>query len=208
MKTAYRNIYQVLKLNRFVTILVTITAMLSTIFSGLMVYKMYEKSMNSVLAINNDGSVIPIKLVDERENLEIEILNHLQSFHRYFYDLSPTTYESNLEKALWLGDSSVDNVYRQKKADGVYNRLLQYSLVQRVISSSSKLDLGQEPFPFKTTTVFEVNRGTVVDRYELITTGSISKLEKRHFPNNPHGLWISNYFENTLRKITEEALTE
>ena len=206
MKTAYKNIYQVLKLNRFVTITVTITAMLSSIFSGLLVYRIYNKSMNSVLAVNNDGSVIPIKLVDYRENLEIEIQNHLKLFHTHFYDLSPTNYETNLEKALWLGNSSVDNVYRQKKADGVYNRLLQYSLVQHVIQTTSEIDMSQKPVSFKTVTVFEINRGTVVDRYELVTTGKVVTLDKRHFPNNPHGLWITDYFENTLKKLEGEAL--
>ena len=46
-----------------------------------------------------------------------------------FYHIDASNYEKNLEKALWLGNSSVDALYRQKNADGVYNRLLQYSLV-------------------------------------------------------------------------------
>ena len=51
----------------------------------------------------------------------------------------PVIMNGILEKALWLGNSSVDNLYRQKKADGVYNRLLQYSLVQKVLSIDSQI---------------------------------------------------------------------
>ncbi|NNM17591.1 MAG: conjugal transfer protein TraK, partial [Croceitalea sp.] len=100
--------------------------------------------------------------------------------------------------------STVDAVYRQKKADGVYNRLMQYSLVQKVISIDSEIDLKAEPYPFRTTTVFQINRGSIIDTYELVTTGKILHLEKRNFPKNTHGLLITDYFENTLKKIDYE----
>jgi hypothetical protein len=131
----------------------------------------------------------------------------LELFHNYFYNIDASNYLRNLEKALWLGNSSVDNLYRQKKADGVYNRLLQYSLVQKVLSIESQLDLQVEPFQFKTTTIFEINRGTVVDRYELVSTGNLIVVD-RNYPTNTHGLLITNYFENTLKKIKNENRKE
>jgi hypothetical protein len=82
-----------------------------------------------------------LKLVSQQENLNVEALAHLELFHTYFYNIDASNYERNLEKALWLGNSSVDALYRQKKADGVYNRLLQYSLVQKVLSIESKVDI-------------------------------------------------------------------
>ncbi len=199
-KTAYKNIYDVLKLNRYVTISVTVTALLSSLFSGIMVFNMYERAMDSAFAVNTDGSVIPLKLVAQKENLEVEALAHLERFHGYFYGIDASNYESNLEKALWLGNSSVDNVYRQKKADGVYNRILQYSLVQKVIHIKSIVNLNKAPYRFKTITVFEINRGTVIDRYELTTTGNLMSVD-RNYPKNTHGLLIANYFESSLKKI-------
>jgi len=178
--------------------------MLSTIVSSIISYKMYDKSLNGSFAIGKNGEVIPLQWVQERENLEVEALEHLRLFHTYFYGLDATTFESNIEKALWLGNSTVDNVYRQKKADGVYNRLMQYSLVQKVIGINSEIDLTAEPYPFKTVTVFQINRGTMTDTYEMITTGSLIHLEKRNFPKNTHGLLITNYFENTLKKVNYE----
>jgi len=109
---------------------------------------------------------------------------------------------------LWLGNSSVDALYRQKKVDGVYNRLLQYSLVQKVLSIESKVDIQHEPYKFETRTVFEINRGSVTDSYELFTTGSLIKVD-RNFPNNTHGLLITDFFEKTLKKIrTDESRKE
>ena len=203
MKTPYKNIYSVLQTNRFVVITVVSGALISSLFFGWMMYDIQRTALNNSFAINTDGSVIPLKWVTQKENLEVEALAHLELFHNYFYNIDASNYLRNLEKAIWLGNSSVDNLYRQKKADGVYNRLLQYSLVQKVLSIESQLALQVEPYQFKTTTIFEINRGTVVDRYELISTGNLIVVD-RNYPTNTHGLLITNYFENTLKKINNE----
>lgn len=203
MKLPYKNVYDILKLNRYVTITVTVTALLSSVFSGVMVFTMYQKAMGSAFAVNTDGSVIPLKLVSQRENLEVEALSHLSLFHHYFYGIDGSNYEHNLERALWLGNASVDNIYRQKKAEGVYNRILQYSLVQKVVRVDSQLDLNTKPYQFRTVTTFEINRGAVVDRYELVSTGALTTVD-RNFPNNTHGLLITDYFESSLKKINDK----
>ncbi len=199
-KTPYKNIYSVLKLNRFIVLSVVIAAALTCVVSVFLVVKLHKETVNNAFAITTEGSVIPLKLVSQYENLEVEALAHLELFHRYFYHIDASNYEKHLEKALWLGNSSVDGLYQQKKADGVYNRLLQYSLVQRVISIDSKVNIQKAPYTFETTTFFEVNRGAIIDTYELKTTGNLIHVD-RNFPNNTHGLLITNFFENTLRKV-------
>ena len=203
MKTPYKNIYAVLKLNRLIVLSVVIAALLTCVISVVMVMKLHKETVNTAFMVNTEGQIIPLKLVSQKENLEVEILSHLELFHTYFYNIDASNYERNLKKALWLGNSSVDALYRQKKADGVYNRLLQYSLVQKVVSIESKIDIDKEPYNFETTTVFEINRGSVVDRYELFTTGQLIHVD-RNFPNNTHGLLITNFFENTLKRIEHE----
>ena len=203
MKTPYKNIYDVLKLNRFIVLTVIIGAVLTSIVSAVIVFKLHQQSINNAFAINTDGSIIPLKVISQYENLEVEVLSHLELFHTYFYNIDASNYEKNLDKALWLGNSSVDGLYRQKKSDGVYNRLLQYSLVQKVLSIESKVSIQNEPYGFETTIVFEINRGTILDTYELITTGKLIRVD-RNFPNNTHGLLITDFYENKLRKINDE----
>lgn len=200
IRTPYRNIYNVLKTNRFIVLTVVVACLLTSSFSILTVFRFNQKMLNSAFAVNTDGSVIPLKLVSQKENIEVEALSHLDLFHNYFYGIDESNYERNLEKALWLGDSTVDNAYRQKKVDGVYNRLLQYSLVQKVLSVNTELTLSKKKTSFRTETVFEINRGSVIDRYQLITTGNLITVD-RNFPNNTHGLLITNFFENSLKKI-------
>ena len=204
MKTPYKNIYTVLKLNRFIVLAVVVCTLLSSSFSVWMAFTTNKNAMNSAFAINIDGSIIPLKLVNQKENFKVEALAHLELFHNYFYNIDASNYEKHLEKALWLGNSSIDNLYRQKKADGVYNRLLQYSLVQKVLSIDSKITENNSTYSFTTTTIFEINRGTIIDTYELVSTGDLIIVD-RNFPNNPHGLLITNYFENTLKKLNNES---
>lgn len=204
MKTPYKNIYNVLKLNRFIVVSVIVCALLSSSLSVWMVFITNENALNNAFAINTDGSIIPLKLVSQKENFKVEALAHLELFHNYFYNIDASNYEKNLKKALWLGNSSVDNLYRQKKADGVYNRLLQFSLVQKVLSIDSKINESNGTFSFTTTTIFEINRGSIIDTYELVSTGNLIMVD-RNFPNNPHGLLITNYFENTLKKLNNES---
>ncbi|MAQ41503.1 conjugal transfer protein TraK [Mesonia oceanica] len=203
MKIPYQNIYKVLRTNRFIVLSSVICSAVVCIISVLMVIKLHRESQNNAFVINGDGSVIPLKVVKQRENLKVEALAHLELFHRYFYGLNANNYKSNIEKSLWLGNSSVSDLYQQKQADGVYNRLLQYSLVQKVISIDSQVDLQNQPYQFSTTTIFEINRGSVTDRYELKTAGQLLQVD-RNFPHNPHGLLITDFFENSLRKINPE----
>ena len=204
MKTPNKNIYSVLKLNRFIVLTVVVCALLSSTFSVWVAFNTHKNALNSAFAISTDGSIIPLKLVTQKENFKVEALAHLELFHEYFYNIDASNYQRNLEKALWLGNSSVDNLYRQKKADGVYNRLLQYSLVQKVLSIDSSIIENNGLFNFKTTTLFEINRGSVIDTYELVSSGNLIVVD-RNFPNNPHGLLITNYFENTLKKLNNES---
>ena len=203
MKTPYRNLYSVLRMNRIVVIAVIICGALSSIFSIYTIIRINDQAMNSAFAVNTEGSIIPLKLVQQKENFKVEALSHLQLFHTYFYNIDASNYEKNLEKALWLGNSSVDDLYRQKKADGVYNRLLQYSLVQKVMSTNSELTENDGKYTFTTTTIFEINRGKVVDTYKLLSTGNLISVD-RNFPHNPHGLLITDYYENSLTKISNE----
>ena len=203
MKIPYQNIYKVLRTNRFIVLTSVICSAVVCIISVVMVIKLHRESQNNAFVINEEGSIIPLKLVKQRENLKVEALAHLELFHRYFYGLNANNYKNNIEKSLWLGNSSVSDLYQQKQADGVFNRLLQYSLIQKVISIDSQVDLQNQPYQFSTTTIFEINRGSVTDRYELKTAGQLLQVD-RNFPHNPHGLLITDFFENSLRKINPE----
>ena len=78
MKTHYKNIYKVLKLNRFIVLAVVVCSLLSSSFAIWMAFKTKKEALNSAFAINTDGSIIPLKLVTQKENFKVEALAHLE----------------------------------------------------------------------------------------------------------------------------------
>lgn len=203
MKFSYSNIHTLFRINRIIVLSVVSLAFVSSGFSGWMTYRMHREALDNAFAIDTEGAVHVLKWQPTSKNLRVEALAHLEQFHRYFYSLDAATFEEHLERALWWGDTSVSELYKEKKSDGLYNRLLQYSLVQRVTEVESKISRAEENIPFTTRLVFEVRRGEVIDTYELITTGTLIPVE-RQFPHNPHGLLITEYFEKSLKKLDYE----
>lgn len=207
MKIPYKNIFDVLRTNRFIVLATVGCSALVCVISIMMIIKIHKETQKNAFVVGSKGEVVPLKMVHQRENLEVEIMAHLKLFHDYFYNLDGNNYKKQIEKALWLGNNSVSDLFRQKQAEGVYNRLLQYSLVQHVIKVNSQIETGDEPYRFKTIVIFQINRGTVTDTYELISSGNLIHVS-RNFPNNPHGLLITDYFENTLRKLEDYENSE
>ncbi|MFC4218953.1 conjugal transfer protein TraK [Flagellimonas marina] len=207
METPFKNIQQQLRLNRWVVLSVVIASGMVCMVATLLMYKVHRESMEHAFVVNGEGEVIPLTWVEQRKNLEVEALAHLEQFHSWFYGVDAGSYERNMERALWMGNTSVAEVFQQRKADGFYNRLLQYSLVQKVERIDTKIDMGTGPMVFRTQTILKIHRGSATDTYELITSGRLIQVE-RNFPHNPHGLLITDFFENSLRKIEDDENTE
>lgn len=207
MKIPYKSIFDVLRTNRFIVLATVGCSALVCVVSILMTIKIHRESQNSAFVVSSKGDVAPLRIVHQRENFKVEALAHLELFHRYFYNLNANNYKKQVEKALWLSNNSVADLFRQKQAEGVYNRLLQYSLVQNVIKIESHVETESEPYQFKTVTTFQINRGTITDTYELISSGNLIHVD-RNFPHNPHGLLVTDYFENTLRKLEDYENSE
>lgn len=203
MKFSYQNIHTLFRINRLIVISVVIMAFASSGVSTWITYRIHRDALQNAFAIDASGAVLPLSWEAQSANREIEALAHLEQFHRLFYGIDAATFEQHLERALWWGDASVNELYKQKKSEGLYNRLLQYSLVQKVVSIESRLEPGDNRIPFTTRLVFDLRRGEVTDTYELITTGVLIPVE-RQFPRNPHGLLITEFFEKSLKKISNE----
>jgi hypothetical protein len=203
MKFSYQNIHNLFRINRIIVISVVVMAFASSGVSAWMTYQIHREALSNAFAIDTSGAILPLSWEEASKQREVEALAHLEQFHRLFYGIDAATFEEHLERALWWGDQSVNELYKQKKSDGLYNRLLQYSLVQKVVSIESHLQPEKEQLPFTTRLVFELRRGEVTDTYELITTGTLIPVE-RQFPHNPHGLLITEFFEKSLKKRPHE----
>lgn len=206
MKNPYPNIYEVLNRHRWIVLTVVIGSFVTVLGCVGMVLFQMKENKEHVFVLSPEGMVIPLKWEALQSYSTVEAQAQLDQFHRLFYGLEAGNYQQRIEQALWLGDQTVAEVYQQKRAEGVFNRLLQYSLVQRVLSVTSEVSADGTAFGFRTQVVFEIKRGTVTDTYELYTTGNLIHVD-RSFPENPHGLLVTNFFEQSLRKLTAEEVT-
>ena len=205
MKTPYKNILSVLRLNRFIVLIVVICCFLFSGYCVLMIQKLQQKTINSAFVVSTEGDVIPLTYQDVRDNLLVEIEHHLLLFHTYFYEIDGANYESQIEKALWLGAQSLIKVFEETKARGHYNNLIQYSTRQEIIEVQSKIDANGPVHSFETKVLFDVVNGDNRKRYLRTTTGVIvSEGIKRSFPYNPHGLLISRFFEKEIIVYEED----
>ncbi|MGY5851138.1 conjugal transfer protein TraK [Salegentibacter sp. F14] len=199
----YKNIFESLRINRLITICMVGSATLISLFSLYQVREVHKEALNKAFVIDAKGAVLPLKEVYHKRYLEVESRAHLERFLLLFYELNSINYRERLSKALWLGDHSVDQLYKQKKEDGLYNRILQYSLIQEIENSDFRVTLEEGKILFTAVLILKISRGENIDRYHLTVTGKLIQVDRK-FPENPHGLLITDYYEKQLKKVTDE----
>jgi len=61
-----------------------------------------------------------MKWMQRDENIKVEIKDHLEKFHTYFYQYDAFNVEKSLEKSLWFGGNSIEQLYIKRKMTAVY----------------------------------------------------------------------------------------
>lgn len=143
-----------------------------------------------------------MKWLNRLDNIKIEIKNHLLMFHDNFYEYDSFNWEKNSEKALWLGDDSVEQLFIKRSNDGWYNRVEMYNVKQKIEINPEDIQIkgNDEPFAFKLNALLTINQSGSVTKYQFQTSGNIVFVS-RNFPLNPHGLLITNFNEINRTKI-------
>lgn len=205
MKKPEIDIYRSLKTNNLVVWGVLVLFFLSIIVNGTVLMKIYKMQMNNVLTFDKDGDVIPLSWVDRNENIHVEIKNHLEMFHRYFYQYDAYDYEERITKhALWLGDKSVEDLYILRKNEQWFDKVRQFQIKQQLFIDPNDITVegDREPYRFRVKATLIIEQGGNKNYYHFETTGSIL-LVGRNYPLNPHGCLISNFNEAVREQITK-----
>lgn len=167
--------------------------------------KIYNLQMSKVLTFDKTGEVIPLQWVDREENIRIEIKNHLETFHRYFYQYDAYNYKERIEgHALWLADKSVEDLYVDRVNDLWFDKVRQFQIDQSLFINPEDITVtgNKEPYSFRVAATLIIEQGGKRNAYKFETTGNIL-LVGRNYPLNAHGLLITNFIEDT-REIIQE----
>ena len=196
------DIYKTLIVNRLVVWGLTIAFIASSAIFALSINNLYTKQLNTVLVLDTHGEVIPMKWMQRDENIKVEIKDHLEKFHTYFYQYDAFNVEKSLEKALWFGDNSIEQLYIKRKNDGWYTKVSSYGIKQtiEILPENIEIQGNSEPYSFQVKAVLSITQDDQTIRYSFETTGVIIFVS-RNYPLNPHGLLITRFAENNRVEI-------
>ncbi len=165
------------------------------LISGFAIYKSYQSSDNykNHIYILANGKALEAYAADRKDNIPVEIRDHVKMFHHYFFTLDPDDKEiqATVTKALYMADESAKKAYDDLKEAGYYNNLVSGNINQTVEVDSVQVDINQYPFYFKCYATEKLVRSTSTITRGLVTQGYLRNVSRSD--NNPHGFLIEKW---------------
>lgn len=165
------------------------------LISGFAIYKGFEgaSKANRTVYILANGKVLEAVSAERKDNIAVEIRDHIKMFHHYFFTLDPDekVIQSNIRSALNLADESAKKAYDNLKEKGYFNNLISANISQEIMVDSIQLDIDQYPYQFRCYATQKLIRATSTVIRKLITTGTLRNVSRSD--NNPHGFLIQRW---------------
>ncbi len=162
---------------------------------GFTIYKSYllvNESKNRIYVLAG-GKVLDAYSSERKENIAIEAIDHVATFHQYFFSLDPDNQviEENINKALYLADASAKDQYEILKESGFYTSIISGNISQRVKIDSIRLDMDEYPYLFKCYAIQRIIRKTSIVTRSLQTEGFLRSVSRSK--HNSHGFLIERW---------------
>jgi len=192
MFTQFKNIDTAFShIKRFSLFLISACVLLSSfaIYKG---FDLATKAQKQVYILAN-GKVLEAISAQRKDNIGVEIRDHIKMFHHYFFTLDPDekVIQTNISSALNLADQSAKKAYDNLKEKGYFNNLISANISMEIAVDSIQLDLNQYPYAFKCYATQRLIRATSAITRKLITTGNLRNVSRSD--NNPHGFLIQRW---------------
>lgn len=192
MFSQLKNIDRAFKHIRLFSVIFLVLCFGFTVSVVYMSYRQVNKAQDRVLILYN-GKVLEAFGAERRENLAVELRDHIRTFHSYFFTLDPDekSISAGVTKALYLADGSAKRVYDNLKEAGYYNNLISANISQSVEVDS--IALGTEaPYSFTCFATQRLVRSSSTLLRRLVTRGRVRVLATQT-DHNPHGFLIENW---------------
>jgi conjugative transposon TraK protein len=159
------------------------------------VWKSYQSSDNykNHIYILANGKALEAYAADRKDNIPVEIRDHVQMFHHYFFTLDPDDkqIQAGITRALYMADESAKKAYDDLKEAGYYNNLVSGNISQTIAVDSVQVDINQYPFFFKCFATEKLVRSTSTITRSLVTQGFLRNVSRSD--NNPHGFLVEKW---------------
>jgi conjugative transposon TraK protein len=174
------------------------------------IYKSYDavnKAQAKIYILAN-GKAIEAFSAERKDNIGVELRDHIKMFHHYFFTLDPDekVIQANISNALNLADESAKKAYDNLREQGFYNNLISANISQEINVDSIRLDIDQYPYAFRCYATQQLIRSTSTATRKLITQGYVRNVSRSD--NNPHGFLIQRWetIENRDEQIKNVQL--
>lgn len=165
------------------------------LISGFSIYMGFEmaKSQQQKLYVLANGKVLEAVASERRDNLAVEMRDHIQTFHQWFFTLDPDdkVIRANMVKALNLADESAKKAYSNLKEQGYYNNIISANISQRIVVDSIRLEMDSHPYRFRCYATQELIRSSATVKRKLVTQGELRNVSRSD--DNPHGFLIQRW---------------
>jgi conjugative transposon TraK protein len=168
---------------------------LSTVITAWAIYngtRAAEKARTTIYVLWN-GKAFEAIAGDRKENLPVELKDHLRTFHRYFFDLDPDekAIRASVTQSFYLADGSAKALYDDQVEKGFISGLISGNISERVVLDSIRMSLDAEPYAFRCSGIQTLTRATTQTTRTIVTQGYVRSVERTD--NNPHGFLIERY---------------
>ncbi|WP_316809188.1 conjugative transposon protein TraK [Pedobacter agri] len=192
MFTQFKNIDTAFSHIKRFSLLMIIACLLISGFSIYKGFTMVDRAQQKVYILAN-GKVLEAAAGDRKDNIAVEIRDHVKVFHHYFFSLDPDekVIQSNINAALNLADESAKRAYDNLKEKGYFNNLISANISQEILVDSTLVDLDAYPYVFTCYATQRLIRSSSTIRRKLVTTGTLRNVSRSD--NNPHGFLIQRW---------------
>ncbi|MFC4213370.1 conjugative transposon protein TraK [Pedobacter lithocola] len=169
--------------------------------SGFAIYKSFDiiKTNNKRIYILANGKALEAISAERKDNIGVEIRDHVKMFHHWFFTLDPDekVIQRNMLLALNLADQSAKKSYDNLKEQGYFTNLISANISQEITVDSIDVNLDVYPYYFKCYATQQLIRSTSTLVRHLVTQGYLRSVSRSD--NNPHGFLIQRWetVENT-----------
>jgi len=176
----------------------------SLLVLGLVVYwafAMVERERDRVYILAA-GKALEAFGGSRKDNLPVELRDHIRTFHHWFFTLDPDdkVIRANVGRALDLADESARRASENLREQGYYNNIISANISQEIEVDSVSLDLEGYPYGFVCHATQRLVRSSATVVKKLVTRGKIRNVSRSDA--NPHGFLLQRWeiLENGERK--------
>ncbi|MBT2564655.1 conjugative transposon protein TraK [Pedobacter sp. ISL-68] len=165
------------------------------LLSGLVIWKSFSwvRESQGKIYVLAGGKAIEVFASDRKDNVAVELRDHIKMFHYWFFTLDPDekVIQTNIAKALNLADESGRKAYENLKERGFYNNLISANISQEITVDSTQLNLDVYPFLFRCYATQKLIRSSSTVLRKLVTQGAVRNVSRSD--NNAHGFLIQRW---------------